>query len=308
VGELGVMLADANGWPELLPFVFECAASGREPLMTSALAVLSDLAAYATDALRPGLAQVHALLGACLGHASLEVALGALSAVANLIQALDEAAERGAFQDLVGPMLSTLGRALTAGDTASAQEALEVLIEVAESDPRFLRKQLDQVVGAMLSVAGADELEDSVRTLAAEFLVTLCEARDKAPGMMRKLPAFPAKLFEVLMVFLLDVEDAPLWHGGDSDAHEEEGHSEKFDYAQECLDRLSLSLGGTAIVPAAGQLLPAWLGDADWRKRHAALICLAQIAEGCAKVMSSQLPVLTDMCVKGLADPHPKAR
>jgi hypothetical protein len=27
-----------------------------------------------------------------------------------------------------------------------------------------------------------------VRTLAAEFLVTLCEAREKAPGMMRKLP------------------------------------------------------------------------------------------------------------------------
>ena len=27
-----------------------------------------------------------------------------------------------------------------------------------------------------------------MRTLAAEFLVTLCEAREKAPGMMRKLP------------------------------------------------------------------------------------------------------------------------
>jgi hypothetical protein len=27
-----------------------------------------------------------------------------------------------------------------------------------------------------------------VRSLAAELLVTLCEAREKAPGMMRKLP------------------------------------------------------------------------------------------------------------------------
>ena len=46
-----------------------------------------------------------------------------------------------------------------------------------------------------------------------------------------------------------------------------------------------MSLGGNAIVPAAGQLLPAWLQDpTDWKKRHATLICLAQIAEGCNKV------------------------
>jgi hypothetical protein len=34
----------------------------------------------------------------------------------------------------------------------------------------------------------------------------------QAPGMMRKLPNFSANLFETLMLFLLDVEDDPLWH------------------------------------------------------------------------------------------------
>ena len=48
--------------------------------------------------------------------------------------------------------------------------------------------------------------------LASEFLVTLCEARDKAPGMVRKLPNFVSNLFEALMGFLLDIEDEPLWH------------------------------------------------------------------------------------------------
>jgi hypothetical protein len=54
--------------------------------------------------------------------------------------------------------------------------------------------------------------------------------------------------------------------------------------SQECLDRIAISLGGNAIVPAAAVMLPAWLNDQDWKKRHAALICLAQIAEGCTKV------------------------
>jgi hypothetical protein len=40
----------------------------------------------------------------------------------------------------------------------------------------------------LLQIAGSESLDEGVRTLAAEFLVTLCEAREKAPGMMRKLP------------------------------------------------------------------------------------------------------------------------
>jgi hypothetical protein len=43
---------------------------------------------------------------------------------------------------------------------------------------------------------------------------------------MRKLPDFVPTLFNALMGFLLDVEDDPLWHGADSDAHEEVGAAE----------------------------------------------------------------------------------
>jgi hypothetical protein len=41
--------------------------------MEASLTILATLAAYATDSLRPHLAQLHPILGACLGHASLEV-------------------------------------------------------------------------------------------------------------------------------------------------------------------------------------------------------------------------------------------
>jgi Importin repeat len=58
----------------------------------------------------------------------------------------------------------------------------------------------------LLQVASAEKLEESTRQLAAEFLVTLCEAREKAPGMMRKLPQFVDSLFQTLMLFLLDIE------------------------------------------------------------------------------------------------------
>jgi hypothetical protein len=103
-----------------------------------------------------------------------------------------------------------------------------------------------------------------------------------------------------------------IWHIARSDSYTRQGLTSRAPtpppHLQECLDRVAISLGGNSIVPAAARLLPAWLGDADWRKRHAALICLAQIAEGCSKQMTSQLPALTDMCMKGLADSHAKVR
>jgi hypothetical protein len=52
--------------------------------------------------------------------------------------------------------------------------------------------------------------------------------------------------------------------GGAGEASEDEkeedaGEGELYQFGQECLDRISISLGGNAIVPAAGVLLPAWL-------------------------------------------------
>ena len=58
----------------------------------------------------------------------------------------------------------------------------------------------------LLQIARTSELEESTRSLAAEFVVTLCEAREKASGMMRKLPQHLQDLFQCLVQFLLDVE------------------------------------------------------------------------------------------------------
>ena len=52
------------------------------------------------------------------------------------------------------------------------------------------------------------------------------------------------------------------------------------------------------MVPMAAQALPRLMTDQRWEQRHAALICLAQIAEGCAKVMlqNKQISGLVQMC------------
>ncbi|KAL9675431.1 hypothetical protein QQ045_003633 [Rhodiola kirilowii] len=308
VSELASAILPDNGWPELLPFMFNCVNSDNHKLQESALMIFAQLAQYIGDTLIPHLTPLHGLFLKCLDPATnSDVRIAALGASINFIQCLSSATDRDRFQDLLPLMMQTLTQALNSGQEATAQEALELLIELAGTEPRFLRRQLVDVVGAMLQIAEATSLEEGTRHLAVEFVITLAEARERAPGMMRKLPQFIQRLFAILMTMLLDIEDDPAWHTAESD-DEDAGETTNYCVGQECLDRLSMSLGGNTIVPVASEIFPAYLAAPEWQKRHAALIALAQIAEGCSKAMIKNLEQVVTMVLKSFLDDHPRVR
>ncbi|XP_059429608.1 uncharacterized protein LOC132163363 [Corylus avellana] len=308
VSELASGILPDNGWPELLPFMFQCVSSDSPKMQESAFLIFAQLSQYIGDTLVPHIKHLHAVFLQCLtASPSSDVKIAALNAAINFIQCLSNSADRDRFQDLLPAMMTTLTEALNNGNEATAQEALELLIELAGTEPRFLRRQLVDVVGSMLQIAEAESLEEGTRHLAIEFVITLAEARERAPGMMRKLPQFISRLFAILMKMLLDIEDDPAWHTAESE-EEDAGETSNYSVAQECLDRLSISLGGNTIVPVASEQLPVYLAAPEWQKHHAALIALAQIAEGCAKVMLKNLDQVVAMVLNSFQDPHPRVR
>lgn len=301
---------ESQGWPELLPFIFQCVQSGQPSHAESAFLVFDQLARFSMDQMIQYLGTIHGALSAGLGNPSLDVKIAAFSATTSFIGYLESQSDREKFQSLVPALLGVLGESLNAGDEIAANTAVERLIEVADEHPRFLRKQIHEVAGAMIKIAEADSLDDATRRLAAEFLVTLCEAREKAPGMMRKLPQLVQQLFNCCVAFLLEIDDDPDWHTAEDEKNEDAGETELFEFGQECLDRIAISIGGKSMLPVAGMAFSTLMASEEWQKRHAALVGLAQIAEGCEKVMKQQ-PVLTElvsMCIKGTSDPHAKVR
>ncbi|KAM7523124.1 hypothetical protein LguiA_013026 [Lonicera macranthoides] len=308
ISELASGILPDNGWPELLPFMFQCVSSNSPKHQESAFLIFSQLAQYIGDTLIPHIKNLHSVFLQCLTSSpSSDVRIAALSAVINFIQCLSNSSDRDRFQDLLPAMMRTLTEALNSGQEATAQEALELLIELAGTEPRFLRRQLVEVVGSMLQIAEAETLEEGTRHLAIEFVITLAEARERAPGMMRKLPQFISRLFAILMNILLDIEDDPAWHTADTE-DEDAGETSSYSVGQECLDRLAIALGGNTIVPVASEQLPAYLAAPEWQKHHAALIALAQIAEGCSKVMIKNLEQVVTMVLNSFQDPHPRVR
>ncbi|KAJ0627693.1 putative armadillo-like helical, TOG domain, importin beta family [Helianthus annuus] len=308
ISELASVILRDNGWPELLPFMFQCVSSDNYKLQESALLIFAHLSQYVGESLIPHIKHLHGVFLQCLTTSgSADVRIAALSAAINFIQCLSNAGDRDRFQDLLPAMMQTLTESLNGGQEATAQEALELLIELAGTEPRFLRRQIVEVVGSMLQIAEAEPLEEGTRHLAIEFVITLAEARERAPGMMRKLPQFVSRLFAILMRMLLDIEDEPAWHSAETE-DEDVGESSNYSFGQECLDRLAIALGGNTIVPVASELLPAYLAAPEWQKHNAALVALAQIAEGCSKVMIKNLEQVVTMVLNSFQDPHPRVR
>ncbi|KAL6195024.1 hypothetical protein ACLB2K_030646 [Fragaria x ananassa] len=308
ISELASGILPDNGWPELLPFMFQCVSSDSPKLQESAFLIFAQLSQYIGDSLVPYIKELHTVFLQCLSSSTnSDVKIAALNAVINFIQCLTSSGDRDRFQDLLPAMMRTLMESLNNGNEATAQEALELFIELAGTEPRFLRRQIVEVVGSMLQIAEAESLEEGTRHLAIEFVITLAEARERAPGMMRKLPQFISRLFAILMNMVLDIEDDPSWHTAETE-DEDAGESGNYSVGQECLDRLAISLGGNTIVPVASEQLPAYLAAPEWQKHHAALIALAQIAEGCSKVMIKNLEQVVAMVLNSFQDPHPRVR
>ncbi|CAN8300728.1 unnamed protein product [Cochlearia groenlandica] len=309
VSELASGILPENGWPELLPFVFQCVSSDSPKLQESAFLILAHLSQYVGETLTPHIKHLHGVFLQCLSRdsASSDVKIAALNAVISFVQCLSNSAERDRFQDVLPAMIRTLTESLNNGNEATAQDALELFIELAGTEPRFLRRQLLDIVGSMLQIAEADSLEESTRHLAVEFLVTLAEARERAPGMVRKLPQFIDRFFAVLMKMAEDIEDDSAWYSAETE-DEDAGETSNYSMGQECLDRLAIALGGNTIVPVAYQQFSAYLASSEWQKHHACLIALAQIAEGCSKVMIKNLEQVVSMILSQFQSSHPRVR
>jgi len=77
---------------------------------------------------------------------------------------------------------------------------------------------------------------------------------------------------------------------------------------EQAIDRLARKLGAKTIIPPAFTYLPRLISSADWRERHASLMAISSIAEGCEKYMKAELGRVLDMILPCLNDPHPRVR
>ncbi|XP_067014129.1 importin-5 [Anabrus simplex] len=292
-----------NQWPEFLQFLFQCANSNVLLLKESALRMFTSVPGVFGNQQPQYLDLIKQMIQQSLAEtAGYEVRFQAVRAVsAFIILHEKEAAIQKHFSDLLPAVVQVTVESI---EKQSDDSLLKCLIDLSESAPKFLRPQLENILELCMKVLSNDDLPDSWRHLGLEVIVTLAET---APAMLRKVGAkyIPILVPQVLKM-MTDLEDDSEW--SITDEIVDDDNDSNTVVAESALDRLACGLGGKTMMPHIEANIPTMLANPDWRYRHAALMALSAVGEGCHKQMESMLNQIMDGVLNFLNDPHPRVR
>ncbi|ORZ27705.1 importin subunit beta-3, partial [Lobosporangium transversale] len=289
-------------WPELLPALFECAKSSTPEVRESTYRIFASvphlIASQDVEVLKN-------VFAASLKDENLQVRLAATKSAASFMLDTDHNT-RNALMPLMPFVLDTLNSLMTVKDEAGLVEGLGVVIELAENSPRLFRHVLMTMVPFMLLIIKNKSFGDQPRQSALELLLTIAEC---APNLIRKsAPDFTVTLVPVILEMMKELDDDDQeWYA--TDDQNEDDEEENYVLGEHAMDRLARALGSKAMLPVCFQYIPQLLGNQqDWTARHAGLMAVSSIAEGCARIMERELAKVLHMVVPFLKDSHPRVR
>lgn len=302
--ELARNLIDDDGnnlWPEFLNFLFDCANSTVPALKECSLQIFGAVPGIFGNLQNQYLDVIKQMLQQSLqDQANIQVRFLAMKATTSFLLAHEkELAIHKHFADLLPPMIQAVVESI---DLQEDDSLVKCLIDLAESVPRYLKFSLDVIIQLCMKVLRDNNIDVSWHHLCLEVLVTLSET---APAMMRKVSnKFIPGLIPLILTMMVDIEDDPEWSVADEITDEDNDSNAVV--GESALDRLACGLGGKTVLQHITSNVPQMLSNADWRYRHAALMAISAIGEGCHKQMESLLPQIMDGVLSFLQDSHPR--
>ncbi|KAJ1991204.1 importin subunit beta-3 [Coemansia spiralis] len=288
-----------DDWPDLLPALYACAQDSNPLLRESAFRIFTSCAYLLT---MQSAEAVNSAFAGAFQDSDPAVRLASLQAAVAYILAND-LKPRLALAPMVPHMLGVLEPLYQSKDDSGLVDALTALMEAAEEAPKLFSSVLGNLIVFATNIGKDEELENTTRQTAVELLVTLAEA---APGMCRKNPQFCQLIVPVCMQMMSSIEDDDEWYT--TDTLEDGDNEENYVFGEQTLDRLAIALGGKQLLPTAFNYIPQMLGSQEWNQRHAALMAISSIGEGCYKIMRSELQKILELIVPYFKDPHARVR
>lgn len=297
-------LAAVDDWAELLPCVITTS-SGKSPShLIAVLNLIEILMRYSPACVLRSIDKVGGFLGTFMSSESPMVQIACARATCACIVGLEDEDAKNAFRPAIQPIVNVLGDALGRGDEADAITIMENLAEIAQDQPIFFKGFVDVVVSAMQTIAKAEALEFSTRTMALELMVTLAET---APALARRCTGLTQGIVPLCMEFMLLFEDTEReWVSGRYTTEPIEGD---WTVGEQCLERVTAGLGPRVVAPPLLQLVEQFCARSEFTFRRASVAALARLAEGCAKQFAKlYLPTSKAFLVQFLADPSQVVR
>ena len=235
-----------------------------------------------------------------------QVRLATMAAFSSFFQSLNKKAQTK-YYTLIPDVLNTLIPLKEAGDSDQLTKALMAIIELAENASKMFKNVFSDLVQLCISMIQDKDLDDQARQNALELMATFA---DYNPGMCKKDPNYTNDMVTQCLSLMTDVgvddDDAEEWNNQEDQEFDESDSNHVA--GEQTMDRLANKLGGQIILPPTFTWLPRMITSGSWRDRHAALMAISAISEGCQELMEGELDKVLDLVIPALNDSHPRVR
>ncbi|KAJ2897673.1 Importin subunit beta-3 [Zalerion maritima] len=304
VAEVARQYSDSNeGWPELLGALFQLSMATDSAKRETAFRIFANT---------PGIiekqheATVLEAFSKGFKDDSVSVRIASMEAFASFFRSIPRKHQSKYFS-LLPEVLNILVPIKDSKDSDDLSKALVSLIDLAELSPKMFKPLFRNLVGFSISVIQDKELSDMCRQNALELMATFA---DYAPSMCRKDETFTNDMVMQCLSLMTDLgeddENAAEWLAQE-DLDQEESDLNHV-AGEQCMDRLANKLGGATILGPTFNWLPRMMSSMAWRDRHAALMAISAISEGCRELMLGELSQVLDLVVPALKDSHPRVQ
>ncbi|KOS23432.1 Importin subunit beta-3 [Escovopsis weberi] len=294
---------NSDSWPELLGALFQLSQAPESEKRENA---------YRVFATTPGIIEnqhEEAVLAAFqrgFKDDAVQVRLAAMDAFASFFRAISKKGQ-SKYYALIPDVLNILPPIKDTQDSDDLSKALVALIDLAETAPKMFKPLFQNLVQFNISVIQDKELDNICRQNALELMATFA---DYAPSMCRKDASYTTDMITQCLSLMTDLgeddDDAAEWLS--SDDLETDESDQNHVAGEQTMDRLANKLGGQTILAPTFNWLPRMITSMAWRDRHAALMAISAISEGCRELMIGELSQVLDLVIPALSDPHPRVR
>ncbi|EMC99967.1 hypothetical protein BAUCODRAFT_30394 [Baudoinia panamericana UAMH 10762] len=290
-------------WPELLAALHHASQSPDAGMRESAFRIFESAPGIIE---RQHEAAVLDVFQRGLKDDAVEVRVATMAAFSSFFQTLQKKYQQK-YYALIPDILNTLLPLKEASDSDNLTKALMAVIELAELASKMFKNVFSDLVQLSISIIQDKELDDQARQNALELMATFADCN---PAMCKKDPRYTSEMVTQCLSLMTDVgaddEDAEEWQAQE-DVEFDESDSNHV-AGEQTMDRLANKLGGQVILPPTFTWLPRMITSGSWRDRHAALMAISAISEGCQELMEGELDKVLDLVVPALRDPHPRVR
>ncbi|SMR60448.1 unnamed protein product [Zymoseptoria tritici ST99CH_1E4] len=290
-------------WPDLLNALYQASQSPDATMRESAFRIFETT---------PGIIEkqheevIIAVFQKGIKDEDMSVRIATMTAFSSFFQSLNKKSQLK-YYGLVPDILGVLVPLKEGRQSEMLTKALMAVIELAEVASKAFKGVFGPLVTITIEMIADKELDDQARQNALELMATFA---DYNPKMCKQDKNYIESMVTQCLSMMTDVgqddPDAEEW-SAQEDVDFDESDSNHV-AGEQTMDRLANKIGGKDLLPPTFTWLPRMLQSGSWNDKHAALMCISAISEGCAEIMENELDQVLQLLMPTLRDEHPRVR